>query len=180
MIAEEWRDVPGYEGFYQVSSFGAVRSLDRVVFGAKKQTVKGRLLSERDNGNGYKFVTLWSGGRQENMYVHRLVLLAFSGPSEKGLSACHNDGDRSNNRLSNLRWDTTIANHADKKIHGTLRQGGRCYQAKLSDIDIQSIRRMLSAGFEQKEVAKLFGISQPSVSDIKHGRTWKHVPEYTK
>ena len=114
------------------------------------------------------------------MYVHRLVLMAFSGPAGQGLSACHNDGDRSNNRISNLRWDTTTANHADKKIHGTLKQGGLCYQAKLRDVDVQSIRRMLSEGLEQKEIAKLFGISQPSVSDIKHGRTWKHVPEYTK
>jgi hypothetical protein len=117
---EQWKPIPGFEGVYEVSSLGTVRSLDRQVWSARGfwMRVRGRILALSSLPTGHLHVTLKHGGRSENRQVHRLVLEAFAGPCPEGMEACHGDGDPTNNALSNLRWDSRSANVRDAVLHG--------------------------------------------------------------
>lgn len=99
MKKQIWRDVPGYVGDYQVSDQGSVRSRDRR--NSVNSRIKGRVLKPMANRCGYLFVDLHRGTRVSK-YVHRLVLLAFNGPSE--LHCDHLNGVKTDNRLVNLEY----------------------------------------------------------------------------
>lgn len=172
---EQFAPVRGYEGMYEISSMGAVISISRVSASGKKQTTKSRVISPSSNGRGYKKVQLWRDGKATAYYAHRLVLEAFSGIAGQGLEACHNNGNRSQNVIANLRWDTKKNNHADKFAHGTVRNGEMARAAKLTAQQVLEIRSRLLAGDEQQVIAEHFSITQPTVSDIKSRRTWKHI-----
>lgn len=118
---ESWRPVVGFEGLYEVSDQGRVRSLDRVTTGRwGAAAYRGRmLLPDRNNPDGYERVTLQRAGKRIRRAVHHLVLEAFVGPRPDEAEACHGDGDPANNVASNLRWDTHSANIRDKRAHGT-------------------------------------------------------------
>ena len=113
---ERWFAVPGYEGFYEVSDTGRVRSIDRYVAGRYvKRLIRGKLLSQKLTNKGYPFVWLGLGEKGKSSYrtVHRLVLEAFVGPAPEGAVACHNNDIQTDNRLENLRWDTRSENQND-------------------------------------------------------------------
>ena len=118
---ESWRAIPGYEGSYEVSDHGRVRSLDRTIIRSDGALVrlKGKLKSVAPRGwNRRPQVPLLRDGKQVDRYVHHLVLEAFVGPCPPGMEGCHADDDRMNNHLSNLRWDTRSANILDRKLNG--------------------------------------------------------------
>lgn len=118
MIAqEEWLEIRGYEGFYEVSNQGRVRSVDRI--DSRGWQRRGRVLRLWLNACGYRSVNLCKGGNQRTRMVHQLVLEAFVGPRPEGWDSCHNDGDLANNSLANLRYDTKSGNMRDKVRHGT-------------------------------------------------------------
>lgn len=122
--AEQWRPVPGYEGSYEVSDKGRVRSLDRRVqlsTTGHLRFVRGRVLQQTRHPTGRMLVGLCRDNQHKTVKVHLLVLLAFVGPRPDGMYGCHNDGDLANNTLGNLRWDTPSANNYnyDAVRHGT-------------------------------------------------------------
>ena len=120
---EEWKSVEGYEGFYEVSNHGRVRSLDRKVWanrGNQKYLIpiKGKVLKDTFDQDGYHMVSLYDKeGKQRTPKVHRLVLLTFVGSSN--LLACHRNGNIDDNRLENLYWGTDSDNTQDQIRHGT-------------------------------------------------------------
>ena len=115
---EEWRPVVGYEGRYEVSDHGKVRTVGRTIIRSNghPDTYKTAVLSPADR-NGYNAVQLKANGVGSTRYVHRLVLEAFVGPAD-GRVCCHGNGDRKDNRLPNLRWGTYRDNALDKAKHG--------------------------------------------------------------
>lgn len=115
---ETWRPIPGFEGAYESSDCGRVRSLDRTVLHKTgvKHRVRGRILKPATSADGYQYLMLGVGKHRR---VHVLVLQAHTGPAPEGMEACHNDGDPANNVLANLRWDTRSQNLKDKRQHGT-------------------------------------------------------------
>lgn len=123
---EEWRPVAGYEGVYEVSSLGRIRSLDRWVPCGNKwndqrnlKFFKGRILKQTPKDTGRLQVILSVSGRQRPGQVHQLVAIAFLGPKPSPLhEVCHNDGDHLNNRETNLRWGTKSENMRDRVLHG--------------------------------------------------------------
>jgi hypothetical protein len=121
----EWRPVVGYEGFYEVSSDGRVRSLDRVIIDALGRTrrLKGQLLTPVPNQKrgGYYYVSIGPVSRRVNV----LVLEAFRGPRPEGTVGCHNDGYETNNVTFNLRWDSHSANQYDIVRHGRHRNANK-------------------------------------------------------
>lgn len=125
---EEWRPIPGHEGAYEVSDHGQVRSLDRQAntwYGSR--TVRGRTLRPATVKGKYLVVSL---GRGNLRSVHQLVAEAFIGPIPDGWHTCHNDGDSTNNRADNLRYDTPAANCMDMVKHGTHRHARKSHCAK--------------------------------------------------
>ncbi|MBH0121551.1 NUMOD4 motif-containing HNH endonuclease [Rhodococcus sp. CX] len=118
---EQWRPIPGYEGGYEVSDQGRVRSLDRITYRGEKQIrLKGKILSPgKRKQTGHLYVNLHRPGERRTFKVHRLVLLAFVGPPPAGSEyALHADDDPSNNRLSNLRWGSQVDNMNDMSENG--------------------------------------------------------------
>ena len=102
MTEEIWRPVVGYEGLYEVSSYGRVRSLDR--YDGRNHFIKGKLLKNRDNGNGYLICILSKNGIVKNKYIHRLVVEAFIPNPDNIKEVNHKDEDKTNNNVENLEW----------------------------------------------------------------------------
>lgn len=122
-MIEKWRPVVGYEGQYEVSDFGRVRGVDRIVkakLGSHRRQ-KSIILSAGINGNGYYTVRLTRNAIGKSYAVHRLALEAFVGSCPEGMEGCHNNGIATDNRLENLRWDTAKANNLDQFKHRTQR-----------------------------------------------------------
>lgn len=115
---EEWRPVVGYEGLYEVSDRGQVRSLPR--------RLRGRILRPGLSA-GYPSVNLSVNGVGRVVKVHILLAEAFLGPRPDGSVTCHADGDRSNNVLSNLRYDTVSSNNLDTVRHGNHWQAAKTH-----------------------------------------------------
>lgn len=110
-IKEVWKDIPGWEGFYQVSNLGDVRSLDRDIEYLNNGTLttlhcKGKVLKQRADEEGYMRICLARNGRTKLYGVHRLVAQAFIPNPETKPTVNHIDGNKSNNCLSNLEWAT--------------------------------------------------------------------------
>lgn len=118
-MSEEWREIPGWEGFYAVSTLGRVKGLPRTIqHRGRLIRIPERIMKQHVNAGGYLNVWLSRDGRGRRVMVHRIALLAFVGPPPEGTEGCHNDGVCTNNKLSNLRWDTRSANQRDLVAHG--------------------------------------------------------------
>jgi hypothetical protein len=178
---ETWKDVVGYEGSYQVSDKGRVRSLRRVIIrsNGSPQYIHGRIIKPcAHQSYGHLFVALKIRGRKRNFYVHRLVLEAFVGPRPEGMECRHfPDREPANNKLENLSWATRKVNFSDKLIHGTDNRGEKCPTAKLTDQDVLKIRRLHASGrYTQIELSEFFGIERSSISRVVSGSRWGHLP----
>ena len=128
-MKEKWIPVPGYEGIYEVSDRGQVRSLDRTTAGPGgfPKRIKGTILAQSTHPNGYKRVNLYKGGKALTRGVHQIVMLGFVGPVPEGMEVCHNDGNPANNSLENLRYDTLSANQQEIVAHGRNEKANRTH-----------------------------------------------------
>lgn len=109
-MQEIWKDIKDFEGMYQVSNLGRVRSVDR--FDRTGQLHKGVIIVLSDNGRGYKTVRMSKDSKPKKCYVHRLVATAFIENPDNKPEVHHIDGDKSNNKLENLQWVTTKENNS--------------------------------------------------------------------
>ena len=165
---EEWRDVVGFEGYYQISSLGRVKKI-KAVAGARA----GKILKNVDQGHGYPFVSLWRDGNGVGHRIHRLVARAFLGkPPTKSHEVAHFDGNRANPCVSNLRWATRSENHADKLRHGTSGRGERHGASKLTNAQAREILRLHRNGAKRKHLALKFGIHIGTLGKLLSGESW--------
>ncbi len=134
-----------------------------------------RKMSPGNATGEYLNVGLCKKGRPKSYYVHRLVLEAFVGPCPEEMEACHNDGNRKNNCLANLRWDSRLGNHADRRIHGTLPQGEKNQGAKITADDVVQIRQEHAGGKMQVQLQKDWKLSRSQISKIVSGKSWPHI-----
>ena len=112
-MEEVWKDIQDYEGIYQVSNFGNVKSLNRETFDSVRKQIKklkGRMLKSAIDSRGYKSVVLTKNGKQRTYRVHNLVALAFCNGYKKGLVVNHKDENQLNNFYKNLEWCTQKEN----------------------------------------------------------------------
>lgn len=152
---ESWKDIPGYEGAYQVSNLGRVKS-------------RNRILKSRDGDKqGHQIVRLSTHKRNEP-YVHYLVLLAFVGERPPGLVCCHGDGDPKNNRLDNLRYDTQTNNNIDR-----LKSNRKMNPNSLSLNQVKEIRKLIQQSeMTHRAIAEKFEVSANCIWKINSGRTY--------
>lgn len=188
-MEEIWRDIPGYEGYYQVSNMGRVRSLDRWVQnkdprGSYLRKFPGKILKPFPDENGYQYVSLAKEGKTRRGCVHILVLRTFIGERPLNYDCNHRNGKKGDNRLENLEYCTKSENllHSYNlldRAHGGV-AGSKHHKAKLTDNDIMNIRKLYSSGeYTQKQLGKLFGVTQTNISNIVIGIGWKHIPNPT-
>lgn len=174
MKNEFWKSVKGFEGFYEVSNFGRVRSIDRININSKgvARLLKGKYLSNsKTNGNGYHSANLCKDGSRFVRYIHRIVAEVFS-PNPSDLPEVnHIDGNKSNNHISNLEWCSMLNNKKHASKNGLLSCGESHHHAKLTDEEADEIRDLaLNEVWPQTTIANLYGICQQTVSNIKLGK----------
>lgn len=168
-----WKPVYGYEGFYEVSDQGRVRSVDRI----DRRGVFRKGVEKAQPANvqtGYKMVSLWKDGVEKQRTVHSVVIEAFEGPRPEGAQVCHNDGTRDNNALENLRYDTPSGNVKDRRLHGTDPQVNKTHcprghplrepnlvPAKLRE----GIRECQTCSYVQSKISRQPGLDREKLSE---------------
>lgn len=170
---EIWSPVVGFEGCYEVSSHGRVRSIDRRDRAGRLRS--GRVLVQRPDKDGYFYCRLTVDTKIHYCRVHRMVLRAFKGSRPKGMEACHNNGNVGDNRAENLRWDTHKANMFDRQTHGTAARGEKNGSARLCAMKVRKIRELRAAGSTQRQIAKAVGAGRTTVRQVLSGQIWNHV-----
>ena len=176
MTKEEWRPIQDYEGLYEVNNFGDVRSISRTMsyvrFGKQEQRhIPEKILSKVLN-KGYLYVVLSRNGHEARPKIHRLVASAFIPNPDNKPEVAHNDGNRANNIVSNLRWATPVENEADKKLHGTHVCGRKVWNAKLHEHQIVEIR---TSQHPHTVLSKKYGVSDSHISAIRKGNRWSFL-----
>ena len=181
-VAEEWRPVVGWEGWYSVSSMGRVRSEPRTIIrrDGVVTELNGKLLADRVSTKGYIVAALTRKGRAAYRPVHQLVVEAFIGPIPDGLQVNHKSGIKRDNRLENLETVTPRENVAHAYRLGLARRG-RVYgedsgTAKLTGEQVLEIRsRYAAGGVRQIDLADEFGIGRATIGKIVRGERWRHI-----
>lgn len=171
MLGEQWKTVAGYEGLYEVSDLGRVRSLDRLV--AYKRTGgvmlrRGRLLAGALDKAGYAHLVLCKEGKQKTLYFSRLVAQAFVPNPDNLPDVHHKDFDKTNNSSRNLVWTT----HQQNIKHSVV--GGR-YAKKLNSKVVSEIKTRHRNGESQASIARNLGVRYETVHHVVNGRSWRHV-----
>lgn len=170
---ETWKPIPEYEGLYEVSDKGQIRSLPRIVsFGSRKRTTPEKIILPYIRDTGYHTVKLGKEGRKRSAYVHRLVTLVFSGPCPPKHEVCHRDGNKGNNYADNLYWGTRTQNIADNIRLGIHPLGETHGMAKLTENQALAIRKDPRP---VKEIAKDYPVGAAMVRLIKKGIHWSHL-----
>jgi hypothetical protein len=163
----EYRIVEGYPD-YAVGDDGSVWSKRRKNYWNK--------MNPTPDQAGYLRVPI-RNGRRITRHVHKLVLEAFVGQRPVGQHGCHSpDPTVTNNRLSNLRWDTVLENARDRARHGTQCRGESYANSKLTEESVLAIRNEYFSGDVKAEsIAKKFGVTATLIQNIVRGKAWQHV-----
>ena len=138
-----WKPISDYEGLYEVSDAGEVRSLDRTIICKKQGTeihLKGCFLKPHESGRGYPAVALSKNGIVKTTYVHTLVANAFLGENPD-MVVNHIDGNKWNNAVSNLEWVSYSQNNQHAYDNGLKPRGEGFYRAKLTENQVRQILR---------------------------------------
>lgn len=160
---ENWREVVGFEGRYEVSDLGRVYS--RVTNKFLKQTAN-------PSRGGYLQVNLTDGPRRGTQSVHRIVLAAFVGPCPAGQEALHGSEGPLCNALRNLRYDTRKENVAEALAGGTMLIGEKNGQAKLDEAAVRDIR---ASSASRSELAARYGVCPQTIGVVQRRAGWSHV-----
>ncbi len=174
---EEWRDVPGYEGLYQVSNMGRIKSLPRIVpmkdgprscYKNRMYRVGEKLIRPRAIKGSYCRIVLSHCGVEQGWGVHQLVLTAFIGKCPEGMQCRHLNGDKYDNRLENLCWGTARQNARDRVIHGTTNLGKKGATHKLTG-KTEELRQLYATGlYTKRQLALKYGVKEWAIGAHLH------------
>lgn len=160
---EQWKDVVGYEGCYQVSSHGRIKSMQRKVAckNGSFREIPEKIVTPLFTKQGYLNIVASRKQKRETLVVHQLVAHYFIGDRPLGLVIDHIDGDKTNNKATNLRYVSCKQNSRKRK------------DVKLDENRVQQILSLVGKE-PQQQIAKRFGISQSMVSKIKCKKLWSN------
>jgi hypothetical protein len=173
-MTEQWKNIEGYNGDYQVSDMGRIRTRNNR-WGV---TDKYRILKQNKQRDGYHLVRLYLNSQQSDCLVSRLVANAFIPNPKNKKEVNHKDGNKSNNSASNLNWSTRSENmkHAFEMGLLNVRRGEDNNKSKLSEENVIEIRNTYAMGcFTQTEIAIAYNVTCANISEIVNYKTWKHV-----
>lgn len=181
---EQWEDIEGFEGKYQVSNLGRVKSLDRIVeylVGKQKRIKinKGKILTGIYI-KGYVRVVLNLNNSKGSraVFIHRLVCLAFIPNPDNKETVNHKNMIRNDNRLENLEWNTYSENnkHSYANSNRIRPIGERSNSGKLKEKDVLTIRNIIKEkSMSINELAKMFNVDRMTISRVKHRKSWTHI-----
>jgi len=183
-MKEEFRDIKDYEGLYQVSNFGRVKSLERMMWNGKGWYHRKEIIlkfgdtgDDRGNGcPGYNVVNLLKNGIQIQFRVHRLVAEAFILNSENKPYVNHKNSNRKDNRVENLEWVTPKENSDDAHNRNCTPKGEECSYSKLKEPQVIEILYKYATGnYTQQQLADEYNVSRRNIGKIINGKTWKHI-----
>ena len=183
-MKEIWKDIIGYEGLYQVSNFGRVKSLDKIMFvyGCQKDPIqaikKGKILTPRKNSDGYDKVSLTKNKVAKEYFIHRLVAICFLDNPNNYEEVNHIDGNKTNNNVSNLEWCTHLQNmqhcyenNLRKKstTHCGLKYGNNPNAKKVYQYDLNM--NFIASWSSFSEAANFVGVDSSNISRCCSGET---------
>ena len=171
LIGEIWKDIVGYEGLYKVSNFGRIKSFSR------RGTTK-KILKPWINRQGYLIVDLCKNSKSKHFPIHRLVATAFIQNPENKPEPNHEDGNKFNNHVSNLKWVTKSENIQHAMNSGLNHSGENSCKAKLTNEQARWIREVYIKGdseFGAGSLARKFNVTHSTILDIIRGVTFKNV-----
>lgn len=181
-MEEIWKDIYGYEGYYQVSSLGRIKSLKRIVYGVghgynrmKEETIKKFGIHNK----GYYQVQLCKERCKRTFKVHRLVATAFCENKNNYEQVDHIDGNKLNNRVDNLEWVTNKENHNRKMKMGLNINltGEKHGMNKYSKETVIQLYKKYLDGMKQTEIAEIFNVNKSTVNAICSKRLWVKVTD---
>lgn len=168
---EEWKPIPGFEGLYDVSDRGRVRSYYKPHHrGYMVALTPQRIISPKPTTSGYLCYELRLGKEGVRKNANRLVACAFLGDRGHGWVAHHINRNRADNRLANLQW-LTLAENSSLGDH----RGEKNGRAKLRRSDIPHIRKLIAEGISHRVIASQYGVAPATISMIATGKRWSHV-----
>lgn len=176
-MEEIWKPILGYEGYYEVSNLGEIRSLDRWMkhsrvgfFSKKLGKIKEKVIDPK--GCGYYYVGLYKNSVKKTFRVHRLVAKAFIPNPENKLYVNHIDNNGLNNKVENLEWCT-----AQENSHHMVKQGrsltGETHPN--SKLGIEQVREIKKSLLPKHQLAKSFNVSRRTIQLIQNGTNWSKV-----
>lgn len=177
-INEFWSPIKYYEGLYEVSNWGRIKSLEKVILysNGRRYLYEEKIL-KLNPSNGYRTISLVMNKEKTTHMVHRLVAGAFKENPLNKTFVNHEDGDRSNNYHLNLSWSTPSENqlHSYNVLGHKAVRGERNGASKLQEKDISLIRHLYSTGVSQCQIGRLFSVCQEAIRKIVYKETWAHV-----
>lgn len=176
---EIWKDIKGYEGLYQISTQGRVKSLKRTrhcknQFGEYTVEDPEKILNPGKNNHGYMSVVLYESQKRKTISVHRLVALSFIPNPSRKAQVNHKNGVKHDNRIKNLEWVSNGENQIHSYKNGLAR--ATYGNARLTKDQVIEIRKLYdSGGYSQVELGRKFGVYKTTVNKIVRKLTWKEL-----
>lgn len=184
-MKEEWRPVKRFNGYYEVSNLGRVRSLDRVtrVHGKRNgkefffnKAYKGKILKPAYDKDGYVLATFKVGNIQDTARIHQEVAIAFIPNPENKKAINHKNSIKDDNRAENLEWCTNKENtHHMMKFGKGIPKGEKHSNSIFTGEDVRKIKVLLSMGYTCAGISKLYDCHWSAIWSIEQGKTWSHV-----
>lgn len=175
------KDIPGYEGLYAVTEDGKVWSYPKRWVCGKTTSFKhdGRYLAIHEHTGGYLQVGLSKSKKTRNRFVHRLVALTYLDNPECKKEVNHKDGNKKNNRYTNLEWSTRRENASHAQALGLYKhepaRGSKHPDAKINEADVLRIRQLRNEGYSIRQLMELYPLSESSMYSVCNRQSWTHI-----